>query len=93
LDALYLMLLNKPGKALRLFEQLTTFITQLIDLYVRAGADFMIVVEGGGASISPKTFRKLLLPSMQHILKTKKMPQISFFFRQFQGNYRIHAGM
>lgn len=80
MDALYLMLLKQPGKALRLFEQLTIFINQLIDLYIRAGADFMIVVEGGGASIAPKTFRKLLLPSMQDILKPKKLPQIAFFF-------------
>jgi [methyl-Co(III) methanol-specific corrinoid protein]:coenzyme M methyltransferase len=80
LDALHPMLLKQPEKTLRLFGQLTTFINQLIDLYVRAGADFMIVVEGGGASIAPKTFRKLLLPSIQEILKPKKMPQVTFFF-------------
>ncbi|MBI5593841.1 MAG: hypothetical protein HY881_25585 [Deltaproteobacteria bacterium] len=79
-DALYVMFLKQPEKALRLFEQLTTFINQLIDLYIYAGADFMIVVEGSGASIAPKTFRKLLLPSMQHILKPKKIPQITLFF-------------
>ena len=93
MDALYVMLLKQPGKTLRLFEQLTVFINQLIDLYIGAGADFMIVVEGGGASIAPKTFRKLLLPSMQAILKPKKMPPNHLFFRQFQGKYRIHAGM
>lgn len=80
MDALYMMLLKQPGKTLRLFEQLTIFINQLIDLYIGAGADFMIVVEGGGASIAPKTYRKLLLPSMQAILKPRKMPQITFFF-------------
>jgi [methyl-Co(III) methanol-specific corrinoid protein]:coenzyme M methyltransferase len=80
MGALYLMLLKQPEKTLRLFGQLTTFINQLIDLYIRAGADFMIVVEGGGASIAPKTFRKLLLPSMQDILKPKKMPRVTFFF-------------
>jgi uroporphyrinogen-III decarboxylase len=74
------MLLKQPEKTLKLFEQLTVFINQLIDLYIGAGADFMIVVEGGGASISPKTYRKLLLPSMQAILKPKKMPQSTFFF-------------
>ena len=51
----------------------------MIDLYIAAGADFMIVVEGGGSSIAPKTFRKLLLPFIQDILKPKKMPQIAFF--------------
>lgn len=80
MDALYVMLLKQPEKALRLFEQLTTFISQLIDLYICAGADFMILVEGGGASIAPKTFRKLVLPALQDILKPKKMPQITYFF-------------
>lgn len=80
MDTLYVMLLKQPEKTLRLLEQLAVFINQLIDLYIGAGADFMIVVEGGGASIAPKTFRKLLLPSMQAILKPRKMPQIAFFF-------------
>ena len=80
IDALYLMLLKQPDKSLRLFEQLTAFIHRLIDLYFDAGADFMIVVEGGGAAIAPKTFRKLLLPYMRAILKPRKLPQIAFFF-------------
>jgi [methyl-Co(III) methanol-specific corrinoid protein]:coenzyme M methyltransferase len=80
MDKLYVMLLKQPEKTLRLFEQLTVFINQLIDLYIGAGADFMILVEGAGASIAPKTYRKLLLPSMQAILKPKKMPQLTFFF-------------
>jgi uroporphyrinogen-III decarboxylase len=42
--------------------------------------DFMMVVEGGGAAISPKTFRKLLLPCMQDIFKSKKVPKIVSFF-------------
>ena len=92
MNALYLMLLKQPGKTLRLFEQLTTFINQLIDLYVRADADFMIVVEGGGASIAPKTFRKLLLPSLQDILKPKKMPQIAYFFGSSRDiKNRVHS--
>ncbi|MFW2367736.1 MAG: uroporphyrinogen decarboxylase family protein [Desulforhopalus sp.] len=80
MDALYVMLLKQPEKALRLFEQLTVFINQLLDLYIAAGADFMIFVEGGGASIAPKIYRKLLLPSMQAILQPRKMPQITYFF-------------
>jgi len=80
MDALYRMLLKQPDKTMRLFERLTYFIHRLIDLYLAAGADFMIVVEGGGSSIAPKTFRKLLLPCMQDILKPRKMPQIAFFF-------------
>jgi uroporphyrinogen-III decarboxylase len=40
----------------------------------------MMVVEGGGAAISPKTFRKLLLPCLQDIFKSKKVPKIVSFF-------------
>ena len=80
IDALYVMLLKQPDKTLKLFERLTTFIHRLIDLYIDAGAEFMIVVEGGGAAIAPKTFRKLLLPYLQDIFKPRKMPQIAFFF-------------
>jgi [methyl-Co(III) methanol-specific corrinoid protein]:coenzyme M methyltransferase len=80
MDALYKMVLKQPEKMLRLFEQLTAFINQLIDLYIGAGADFMIVVEGCGASIAPKTFRKFLSPFLKEILKPHNIPQIAFFF-------------
>ena len=40
----------------------------------------MIVVEGGGASLSPKTFHDLLLPCMQDIFKPKKIPQVVYIF-------------
>jgi [methyl-Co(III) methanol-specific corrinoid protein]:coenzyme M methyltransferase len=79
-DELYLMLLKQPASSLKIFERLTTFIHQLIDVYVREGVDFMIVVEGGGASISPKVFRNLILPCMQDIFKAKKIPQVVYLF-------------
>ena len=71
MDVLYKMILKQPEKTLDFFEQLSTFINQIINLYIDAGADFMIIVEGGGSSIAPKTFRKLLLPSLQDILKSQ----------------------
>lgn len=79
MDALYKMVLKQPEKALNFFEQLTAFIIQMIDLYIDAGADFMIVIEGGGSSIAPKTFRKLLLPSLKYILKSQTIPKIVSF--------------
>jgi [methyl-Co(III) methanol-specific corrinoid protein]:coenzyme M methyltransferase len=80
MDELYLMLLKQPEKSQEIFKRLTAFIHKIIDIYVRAGVEFMIVVEGGGASISPKTFRKLLLPCMQDIFKPKKIPQVVYIF-------------
>ena len=40
----------------------------------------MIVVEGGGASISPKVFRKLLLPFLQEIFAATQIPSIISLF-------------
>jgi len=80
LDELYLMLLKQPGKYRKIFKRLTVFIHKIIDNYIRAGVEFMIVVEGGGTSISPKTFHDLLLPCMQDIFKPKKIPQVVYIF-------------
>ena len=41
MDGLYLMLMKKPQQALALFERLTQLILRLIDVYHRAGVDFM----------------------------------------------------
>ena len=79
-DELYLMLLKQPESSRKIFERITTFIHKLMDVYVGEGVDFMIVVEGGGASISPKIFRKLVLPCMQDIFKAKKIPQVVSLF-------------
>lgn len=80
IDVLYVMLLKRPDETRRIFERLTEFIHELIHVYVGAGVDFMIVVEGGGASISPGTFRQLLLPCMQDIFKHREIPRIVYIF-------------
>jgi uroporphyrinogen-III decarboxylase len=80
MDELYLMLLKKPDSIWRIFQRLTEFIHKLIDVYVDAEVDFMIVVEGSGASISPKIFGKLILPLMQDIFRPRKLPQVVCVF-------------
>lgn len=80
LDELYLMLLAQPDKTLKIFERLTAFIRKLIDVYVRAGVDYMIVVEEGGSNISPKTFRRQILPFMQEILRSRQIPGLVRLF-------------
>ena len=80
LDELYLMLLERPDKTLRIFERLTAFICKLIDVYVRAGVDYMIVVEDGGNNISPNIFRKQLLPCMQEMFKARQIPGLIRLF-------------
>ena len=71
MDELFLMLLKQPEKTRKLLQRFTEFLLKLEEVYLHAGIDFMMVVEGGGASISPKTFRKLVLPFMQGIIKSK----------------------
>ena len=80
MDELYQMLLEKPDKTVRIFERFTAFICKLIDVYVRAGVNFMIVVEEGGSNISPKTFRNQLLPCMQEIFKSRQIPGLVRLF-------------
>lgn len=40
----------------------------------------MTVVEEGGANISPKPFRKLLLPCLQKIFEPRQVPRIALLF-------------
>ena len=80
MDELFVMLLKQPEPTRKIFEKLTEFILKLKDVYIRAGIDFFLVVEGGGAAISPKAFRELLLPCMQDIFKSKMVPQIVYIF-------------
>ena len=80
IEALYLALLKQQNKTRRIFKQLTVFIRKLIDVYVHAGVDFMIVVEGAGATVSPKMFSKLILPCIQDIFRPKKLPQVVYMY-------------
>lgn len=59
---------------------MTEFLIRLKDVYIRAGIDFILVVEGGGAAISPKAFHKMVLPRMQEIFSVKTVPQIAYVF-------------
>lgn len=64
--------LKQPEKTRELLERLTEFIHKLIDDYVCAGVDFMLVIEVGGASISPETYSRLILPCMQDIFQAQE---------------------
>jgi len=73
------MMLKNPDQAGRILERLTAFINALKSLYAAAGVDFMVVEEGGAASISPGMFGRLLLPHLQAVFAVKPCPMaISF---------------
>jgi uroporphyrinogen-III decarboxylase len=87
MDALYKMILKQPEKTLDFFEQLSTFINQIINLYIDAGADFMIIVEGGGQLHRTENFSKILITFFTGHSKVPKHTQNSLFLREIHGYY------
>ena len=75
-EGLFVMLLKKPGRARRILERLTDFILMLKSVYASAGIDFIVIEEGGAASVSPKMFDRLLLPNLQTIFTEKPCPMV-----------------
>ncbi len=78
-EQLFIMLLKNPDQARSILERLTDFINGLKSVYVTAEVDFMVVEEGGAASISPRIFGQLLLPNLQDIFSEKPCPMVISF--------------
>jgi [methyl-Co(III) methanol-specific corrinoid protein]:coenzyme M methyltransferase len=78
-ERLFIMLLKNPDQARSILERLTDFINALKSVYAGAGVDFMVVEEGGAASVSPRIFGKLLLPNLQSIFAEKPCPMVVSF--------------
>lgn len=78
-ERLFIMLLKNPDHARSILERLTYFINGLKSVYAAAGIDFMVVEEGGAASVSPRIFGQLLLPNLQDIFAVKPCPMVISF--------------
>jgi len=50
-------------------------IVRLRDLYVAAGADYVTIEEGNATSISPPSFKSLLLPRLKKTFGVRTFPQ------------------
>jgi [methyl-Co(III) methanol-specific corrinoid protein]:coenzyme M methyltransferase len=74
MDELFIMVLKKPEKTQEIFSRLKEFLIRLRDAYVNAGADFIIIEEGGATTISPAVFRKILFPYLKEMFAEKKVP-------------------
>lgn len=74
MDEMFVMVLKQPDVTAEIFSGLSEFIRVLRNAYIDAGVDFVVVEEGGATTISPKAFRKLLLPHLQDILSQKAVP-------------------
>jgi uroporphyrinogen-III decarboxylase len=75
-EKLFVLVLKKPEETGLILERLTDMIRSLRDIYVEAGADFVVIGEGGAATISPRAFDTLLLPCLFKIFENKAIPQV-----------------
>ena len=74
-DKLFLMVIKHPETLGRILDCLTGLIVRLRDLYAAAGAEYVTIEEGGATSISPLSFKNLLLPRLKKIFEVKTIPQ------------------
>ncbi len=76
MDEFFLMVIESPDEVYEILKRVTIFINKLKDVYIDAGADFIVFEEGGATTISPKVFEDLLLPHLKDIFAVKKVPHI-----------------
>lgn len=74
MDEMFVLVLKEPDRMMKIFSRLTEFIVELRTVYIDAGVDFIVIEEGGATTISPRAFRKMLLPHLEKILSEKKVP-------------------
>lgn len=78
-DHLFVMVLKNPEQIGLILERLTELILRLRDVYVDAGADYVVIAEGGGTAISPRSFKTLLMPPLMKLFGKKAVPHLLSF--------------
>jgi [methyl-Co(III) methanol-specific corrinoid protein]:coenzyme M methyltransferase len=78
MDKMFVMTMKQPGVVRQILERLAQTIIGVRDAYIQAGAQFIVVEEGGATAISPRLFADLILPYLQAILAVKRVPHILF---------------
>ena len=76
LDELFVMTVKNPEAVKGVLKGLTGLILKLRDVYAAAGAEFIVIEEGGATTISPRVFRKMLLPLLQELFLDRPVPQV-----------------
>ena len=71
LDELYVMVLESPLVVNEILKRLTIFINKMKEVYIDAGADFIVIEDGSATTVSPKVFEELLLPHLKEIFAKK----------------------
>ena len=75
-DRMFVMVLKDPAALKAVLVKLSALIIRVRDAYMRAGADYVIIEEGGATTISPKSFESLLLPELNKLFSEKKLPHV-----------------
>lgn len=75
-DRMFVMVLKDPDAMMSMLQKLTGLIIMVRDAYVLAGADYVVIKEGGATTISPKSFEHLLLPELKKLFIEKKVPHL-----------------
>ncbi|MFZ0131110.1 MAG: uroporphyrinogen decarboxylase family protein [Desulfobacterales bacterium] len=93
-DRMFVMVLKDPDAMKAMLQKLTMLIIMVRDAYVRAGADYVVIEEGGATTISPKSFERLLLPELKKIFIEKKVPHLLFLTGKSDKylDYMLEAG-
>lgn len=75
-DKMFVMVLKKPEQIGLILERLTELILRIRNVYVDAGADYVVIEEGGATTISPPSFKTLLMPCLTKIFGDKSVPHV-----------------
>lgn len=75
-DRMFVMVLKDPDAMKALLQKLTVMIIMMRNAYVWAGADYVVIEEGGATTISPKSFGNLLFPQLRKLFSEKKIPHV-----------------
>jgi [methyl-Co(III) methanol-specific corrinoid protein]:coenzyme M methyltransferase len=78
MDKMFVMTMKRPEAVSQILCRLAQMIIGVRDAYVRAGAQFIVVEEGGATAISPRLFANLNMPHLQTILAVKEVPHLLF---------------
>jgi [methyl-Co(III) methanol-specific corrinoid protein]:coenzyme M methyltransferase len=93
-DRMFVMVLKDPDAVKTILQKLTVLIIMMRDAYIRAGADYVVVEEGGATGISPKSFENILLAELKRLFSEKKVPHILSLTGKSDKyiNYMVEAG-
>jgi [methyl-Co(III) methanol-specific corrinoid protein]:coenzyme M methyltransferase len=78
MDKMFVLTIKQPEAIRQILAKLTQTISSVKDAYIQAGAQYIVVEEGGATAISPRLFASLILPHLQAIFAVKKVPHLLF---------------